>query len=235
MKLSQISILLIYLAFHAILSRTVIEISTGYEIIDIPEGITEISFTIYYNPSDHNYNNTSPFIFIKISQPIEISASAMDETSEFVTYPSDYWITLELAIFEGLGKIPFNLKLRNNNTEPAQFFFIDTSKEINIDLNSFLNWNYDISIYDAENEPAPIIFNIENIEETTSISFNMTAKGEIVGEKNLLYYCLNDNNQCNFEELNSLTFIKGQNYIIKLYSFRYKEDEDTYIYMFLLQ
>ena len=52
-----------------------------------------------------------------------------------------------------------NIIIKNDNLFPANFIFIDYSKEINLDFEAFLNWNHFLKMQ-ALLIPEPIIFNI---------------------------------------------------------------------------
>ena len=226
MKLSLINILLIFMAFHAVLiNGKYIDISKGYELIDLPKGETKVSFTV----SSSSSLDKSPFIFIKVSKDIEYSIRIYDYSSDYQIFPSQEWLYIELQYLDKTQRETIYFTFRNNNTEPVQFIFIDTSKAIDIDLKTFLNWKYNIT-FESTNQPIPILFKINNIQKETTIYFNMTAEGEIVQYEYLLYYCLNENRKCNFKEVkNSLTLMKGKNYKIKLHPIKL-EREDKYYY-----
>ena len=102
--------------------------------------------------------------------------------------------------------------------------FLDSSLEINLNLENFINYFFITQFIYENYEPNPLIFNIEAIENDISYNFIATRfdkeinKGDkIIGEKSLLNYCIiDDKNECNYKELNSLKFEKGKNYKIKL-------------------
>ena len=93
--------------------------------------------------------------------------------------------------------------------------FIDTSKEIHIPFEHFLNWNC-VEVNDRFYIPEPIIFNIDQILETNIYLFKTKSKGTIVNDNNLLYYCIIDENECNFQVLTNLEVKKEKKYKFKL-------------------
>ena len=114
--------------------------------------------------------------------------------------------------------------IKNDNLFPANFIFIDYSKEINLDFETFLNWNHFLNMK-ASLIPEPIKFNIDQIENNHIISFDTTAKGEIVhDDNNLLFYCINEGDDCTYKKLDVLTVEKGKKYKFKLNPYR-REDE----------
>ncbi len=64
--------------------------------------------------------------------------------------------------------------------------------------------------------PEPIIFNIDQILETSIYLFKTNSKGTIVNDNNLLYYCIINENECNFQVLTNLIEVKKE----KKYKFK---------------
>jgi len=116
--------------------------------------------------------------------------------------------------------------------------FLDSSLEINLKLENFINYFFFTKFIYENYEPNPLIFNIETIENDIFYNFIATRfdkeinKGDkIIGENSLLNYCIiDDNNQCNYKELNNLKFERGKNYKIKLNGYKHVTEKEIYYY-----
>ena len=227
MKLIQANILLIFLAFHAV-STDDIYISKSYQTINLPRGETEVGF--YVDHSYYSYDDKSPFIFFAVSKDIYFY-DYMNYFSDIDIFLSNEWYSIESKSYNEKYSSYYYFYLRNENTAPVQFTFINTYKSININLKTFLNWKYNIT-FQSTIQPIPILFKISTIEKDTIIYFNMTTEGEIVGGyKHPLYYCLNENGKCDFEEVaNPLKLKKGKKYKIKLHPIKLEKIDDIFDY-----
>ena len=226
MKFTQFNILILFLSFQIILNRT--EITTNYGIIEIPTGKTRYSYNVTL-PSTQE--NKTPFIFMKFSDDIEFG-DIDENTGEDVLSPilADEWITLDLL---GFPQDQLLFTILNNNNDNVKMTFIDYSKEINLDLKGFLNWNYNIN-FTTEILPTPIIFNVDTIKETTSFSLSQDIfQDQIVDDTNLLYYCLNNGDDCTFTKLENLTVEKGNKYKFKLNPIVLEDDDGDPIFYFI--
>ena len=151
---------------------------------------------------------------MKFSEPIRFCFPSDIDTEECFDYNETYFSFP--AVYES-QKNEINFAIINNNTSPIEIDFIDYSQEINISFEQFLNWNYEVKfLYSDYYIPGPITFNVEQVQEESTYSFNTKTKGKIVNDDNLLYYCIINKNGCNFEVLNTLTVTKGQKYKFKL-------------------
>ena len=104
----------------------------------------------------------------------------------------------------------------NKNIVSIKMVFIDYSKERNIRMEEFLYWNHIIQYFTISQQiiPQPIIFNIDTIQETKRFFFDIKPAGSIVNDTNLLYYCINNGNECKF--IRNLSVLDGKNYKFKL-------------------
>lgn len=101
--------------------------------------------------------------------------------------------------------------------------FIDSSLEINLKLENFINYFFTTDFIYGYYEPNPLIFKIETIENDTFYNFianrfdNENNKEDKISlDKNLLNYCIiDDYNECYYKELTSLKFERGK--IIRLH------------------
>ena len=211
MKLTQIRALIIFLSFHAIYNS--VYNLKNFEIIEIPKGISDFSYKIEYSSSGLKETIQIPYIFMNFGTGLDFSF--VDDKGDWDFKQVNNWEAFALDDFEEKETIKF--KLRNNNTTYVSFIFLDNSKEINIDFDTFLNWNYEITVNNTYFAPTPLIFNVDIVERSYIVHFGNTTKGKIVKDEKLLYYCLKEENECNsFQELNNLRAIKGDKYKFKL-------------------
>ena len=223
MKLTQIRVLIIFLSFHAIFNS--IYNLKNFEIIEIPKGISDFSYKIEYSSSGLNETIQSPFILMHFNTGKEFSF--VDDKGNFNFKLVNNWEAFALDDFREKETIKF--KLRNNNSNYATFIFLDNSKEINIDFDTFLNWNYEITFNNTYFVPTPMIFNVDNVKYNSTVFFGNKAKGEIIKDITLLYYCLKEGNECNsFQELYILKAIRGDKYEFILNPIKIK----NYVYSF---
>jgi hypothetical protein len=104
--------------------------------------------------------------------------------------------------------------------------FFENSREININLENYLKFNFEVDSLDSP--PLPLIFNLEKIEETDLyLDFEPERNySEYAGE--LAYtYCLLNESKCDYLELDFLILIKGEQYKIKMNAF---EENDNYYF-----
>ena len=104
--------------------------------------------------------------------------------------------------------------------------FIDSSKEINLGLDKFLSWSYEIK--NLNHPPSPLIFATNSISQKATILFKNNYNYEILDDQNLIYYCLNEGSNCQYKKLSVLNLENklSVNYKFKLNSF--KTDENYY-------
>ena len=234
--------LLFLLLFHSILLSP-IEITSNFAEIEYFKGENEffyqvsnffpqkykISYILFKFDLSDNVTLKLKFSFI----PNEISFN-MEEIKWF-KYPL-YNIT----------QTNFNITfiiLSNINSE-HKMIFIDTTKEIKINLITFLNLNLTMNIsnsdlyLDSDLPPSPFIFDLNEIQSNTnfSIYFNNINKDIISDyddEYYLFNYCLIKENQfCNYTGIpntkqTEIKLLKGEKYKIKL---NWYKVNNTYYY-----
>ena len=211
MKKLIVAFLLIILSFHVTTSSTL-----NYQIVEIPQGSSSFSYELIKQSSDENH--MTPIIFMKFSGDVGISFY-FGEEEIFSTEAKElnYLLALPVKSFTSIGNKPLEFKFQNNNTESITMAFIDTSKEINISFEQFLNWTHDLKYFMSDDlNLSPIIFNIDTIPEKLTYKFNTTIEGSLLSDNELLYYCIKNGNKCNYKPLNTLTFSEGKSYKIKL-------------------
>ena len=205
MKVTQIRALIVFLSINAIFSA--VHNLKNYEFIIIPKGISEFTYKITYSPSGLLKETlTSPFIFMKFSEGLEFAFEENGEY-EFKKKNDDKWLAFAL---EDYKNNIINLKLRNSYDYSMNFTFIDYSEEINVDLDTFLNWNYAI-YFQAEYKPIPMTFNVDLVNHDSIVLFS-AIKEKILNNEKFLYYCLNKGGKCEYNELKNLTAKKGEKY-----------------------
>ena len=214
MKNLILEFLLIFLSFQLISSNPV-----NYEIVEIPPGVSFFSYELTTLLSSTDTISTA-MILMKFLGDTKITINInKQEIGNIEAKDINYLIGLPVIYLNMLGFNSFEFIFDNNNTESIKMIFIDYSKEINISLEQFLNWDHDLRYFtleDTEYTPKPIIFDIDTIPENIICNFNITFNGSILNDNNLLYYCINDENGCNYKALNDITFLKGKRYKIKL-------------------
>ena len=223
MKHLEVGSLLIFLLFQSISSSTEpVEIKSNYEIVEIPP---ESSDYIYFLKTFSSSSlDTSPYIFLKFLGDVEMKTDFDYDFSE-VKY-SDYFRYFPVKKFFN-DREELNLQFNNRGNKSVQMIFIDTTLEINVSFDEFLNWKHELKYIQIPSYyepffPEPIIFNVEKIEKTAFYIFDTTTEGRVAEfndtELNLLYYCINSENDCEFKELNTLTVYQGNKYKFKLNS-----------------
>ena len=219
MKNIIIEFFLLFFFFSSIASifNTIIE--SNYEIFNIPKGMSNFSYQMTY-PDIGKESKTSPFIILKFYEPVIFCLHRnrnIEEIEEICYNEGEYYdyFSFDLISSYVFEKFQFNFSIINENENPIEMDFIDTSKEIHIPFEHFLNWNY-VEVSDHNFIPEPIIFNIDQILETNIYLFKTKSKGTIVNDNNLLYYCIIDENECNFQVLTNLEVKKEKKYKFKL-------------------
>lgn len=218
MKQLTVGSFLIFLLFQSIASTTdPVEIKSNYEIIEIPPG--DSSFVYHFPTFLSSSLETSPYFFLKFLGDVEIKFAEEDDFFEVNIFNYLFYAPVKYIEMEDL-----NLIFQNLSNKSVKMILIDTSLEINVSFDEFLNWKHELKF--PENLmpdpylPEPIIFNVEKIEKTSFYIFDTTTEGTVVADNdtdtNLLYYCINSENGCKFEVLNILTVYQGNKYKFKL-------------------
>jgi hypothetical protein len=216
MKHLTLGSLLIFLLFQSIASATEPEeIKSNYEIIEIPPGYS--NFVYYFQRISSSSLVTSPYIILKFLGDVEMK---FDNDEYYSVRLFNYVLYAPMKLIGDEYK-DLNLAFQNPSSKSVKMIFIDTSLEINVSFDEFLNWKHELKNIESENPiPEPIIFNIEKIEKTAFYIFDTTTEGTVVTvndtDTNLLHYCINSENGCKFEVLNNLMVYQGKKYKFKL-------------------
>lgn len=105
-------------------------------------------------------------------------------------------------------------------------YFLDNTKVLNIDLQTFLYMNFTTSDL---MQPLPLVFKLNTIQEDISYYLIEKSKDKIGYGENLLEYCIIEGNDCNYIGIKgSLNFEKGKEYRIKLNP--YKKEDSNLVY-----
>ena len=227
MKHLTLCSLLIFLLFQSIASATEPEeIKSNYEIIEIPPGFS--NFVYYFQRISSSSLVTSPYIILKFLGDVEIK---FDNDEYYSVRLFNYFLYAPMKLIGDEYK-DLNLTFQNPSSKSVKMIFIDTSLEINVSFDEFLNWKHELKNIESENPiPEPIIFNVEKVEKTSFFIFDTTTEGTVVTvndtDTNLLYYCINSENGCKFEVLKYLMIYQG-----KKYKFKLNPCSDGYSYYF---
>ena len=140
MKHLEVGSLLIFLLFQSISSSTEpVEIKSNYEIVEIPP---ESSDYIYFLKTFSSSSlDTSPYIFLKFLGDVEMKTDFDYDFSE-VEY-SDYFRYFPVKKFFN-DREELNLQFNNRGNKSVQMIFIDTTLEINVSFDEFLNWKHEL-------------------------------------------------------------------------------------------
>ena len=119
----------------------------GYNEFELKPGITELVYTIKKTFLE-DVNNSSFISFVVFEDNLNLTfymKEFEDSKSEPIIIPKKQWLSLPLMIFQ-LTQMEIHLVfvINNDNSFPAKLIFIDNSKELNINLEKFLNWKYKI-------------------------------------------------------------------------------------------
>ena len=214
MKHLTVVSLLIFLLFQSIASISEEEIKSNYEIIEIPP---ELSLFYYVFPTFSSSSlDTSPYIMLKLLEDVEMNIKLYNGKETFENTIRDGFFSVPVKYIKYSQEL--DLEIQNSSNKSVKMIFIDTSLEINVSFDEFLNWKHELkyinSYYFPEpNIPDPIIFNVEKIEKTAFYIFDTTAERTVYEDNdtdtNLLYYCINSENGCKFEVLNALRVYQG--------------------------
>ena len=226
MKLNQHKIFLIFLYFNVINTLNIIIPKYGYEEFEIKPGITKFIYN-YFAPYSNDKNLS--FISFKFSEKNIFLEEEINSENEINECPKDLWLTFSLNYLFCLNVSSTTFLIINNNSFPVQMNFIDNSKEINIDLERFINLNFNTNFFTFQ--PTPLIFNINAIKKTSTLSLKKNFESKLFKNNNNLYYCINDEKECEFKEFNYFTFEKEKKYAFKL-NYNYIKNQEEALYYF---
>ena len=235
MSFNKFQIILFFLSFFAILNE---EIPIKHSEKIMVESGNVCSYFYHYS---HDSVSGDDYFYFKFDsrsiEEIKIVEGEGNETNvtDIEIKDKEYWYGYHI-ISKKDQKFIFQPSAWGNSD--ITMIFLDSSLEINLKLENFINYFFITKFIYENYEPNPLIFNIETIENDIFYNFIATRfdeeinKGDkIIGENSLLNYCIiDDNNKCNYKELNSLKFEKGKNYKIKLNGYKHESKNEIYYY-----
>ena len=207
--INNIKLCLIFLIFEIIFCDNYI--LSSYEVLNIKSRGAQF---LYQLENNNIKDNAYPYLFFGSSFEVSISIKVGENNIESFNLNNEN----NYYFFRTHEYMNLTLTIEvNSYNQQVQLIFFDNSKEININFEDFLGWNYNIK--EIENMPLPIIFNLDTIQETTTIILKDNTN--ILHDTVLnLEYCLFDDINCEFKQLNDvLTLEKRKNYKFKLNPF----------------
>ena len=226
MELKQIQILLLFISFHIILNEP-IEIK-NYERITFLDEITLIYNYNFSHPIAQEEQSTYFFFrFTFINAIIRI----IDEDKNEGHISSKNYDSFHSYKIDNRKPQKYTFIATCSYCGPVSFFFIDNSKEINLNIKQF--YERDFPAFDIKDKPPlPLIFKLEDsFEDRTIIGIDSNYNvSQIYGGKYKVEYCEINENECNFTHNESrLIFEKDKKYKIKFNCF--KENNNTYYFV----
>ena len=234
MKIPQLKFFVLLFSLEILYSLSINIPELGYNEFELKPGITELVYTIKKTFLE-DVNNSSFISFVVFEDNLNLTfymKEFEDSKSEPIIIPKKQWLSLPLMIFQ-LTQMEIHLVfvINNDNSFPAKLIFIDNSKELNINLEKFLNWKYKILYENNEDyAPTPLIFSIDEVKEDTTIELELNDEDKIYNDSNVMYYCINKGSDCQYNAFTKLTLIKDQKYKFKLNSF-IDENKNYYFYI----
>ena len=219
MRNNQIKIFLIFLLFDIIFCDKYL--LSSYEVLNIPSGEKEYSYQFENNIEK---DEQTPVILLKSSGNITFSmGKANEEKTSFEILPGSFQTINTTEYYNSKIKI----LIKNENDDSIELIFIDPSKEIKMNIEDILNWNYTIEGLDVK--PSPLIFNLDSIDETTTIFLFEESEGMLFDTFYDLDYCINVGNECNFNPIEKkVTLETDKKYKIRLNIFGPIDDKYSY-------
>ena len=213
-------IFIILSLFYLFQSVTITEIN-NFEKILYPIGTSLYSYQfskvalpqgkdVYFYFNFTKYNNLQ----------LKIINESKYNTTKKITYGGE-WESFNISDSESQTYL---FEIINNGKEEGEMMFIDSTKEINTNLNNFIFLNFSTDVIEMR-PPIPLIFNIEPISEDIFYNFKETKSSyeEIYDDnKQLSYYSETEDKYIGFTYL---SFEKGQKYKIKLNIYKKTYDE----------
>ena len=224
MALNKLKFVFLFLSFCLVLNKD-IQINNNYEEILIYKGET-FNFTYQYEQSMLSDSGNYFYFKFNVSDNCQLIIKPEGEAETKMTISSNkYWHNYYVS---SNTKKKYYFQILNTQTFDVRMSFIDSSKEIDLNLEKFIDLDFNTeNIYN--NAPNPLIF---NIDATHNNKLYFKAKsGTFVSSDSLLYYCVKDEiGECSFIPLKSQFFEKGKKYKIQLNSYKY--ETNTLFYMF---
>ena len=189
MKIPQLKFIVLLFSFTILYTLSIKTLELGYNEIELMPGVTELAYTIKETSLK---DDKSPFIsFMVFEDNINVTLILKefeDYEYESIIIPKKQWFSFPLMIFQELyTELHVVFVLNNDNSFPAKFIFIDNSKELNINLEKFLNRKYKILYENYEDyAPTPLIFSIDEVKEDTYIELELNNEDKIYDDSNII-------------------------------------------------
>ena len=235
MKIAQLKFFVLLFSFEILFTLSIDTLDSGYNEFYLQTGVTELTYLV---KEASLIDGKSPFLsFVTFEDNISMAIKEIEE-NKFEIIPKNEWVTMPLIYFQILPELyscdTLTLVLKNNNSFPVQFIFIDNSNELNISLEKFLDWKYKITHekYDGGYAPTPLIFSIDEVNNDTNLEIYFNYDDEIYDDSSdILYYCINEGSDCQYYPYTNQMLKKGQKYKFKLNCFIDKTDKSYYFYI----
>ena len=191
--------------------------------VTYPVGTSEYTYQ-FSGFSEHEEGNFLFYFNFTNKEKVQLHIVYENNTTKKITLGTNCWTGIA---FSNLNPKIYTFRVINGGQTPGEMIFIDSTKEINTDLYTFINLNFS-STNTGTLLPLPLIFSIDPLEE--DILCNVVPQKinyPIYGSDYLLNYCVVDENEnkCEYIGTNALSFKQGKKYKIKLNFFE-KENKN---------
>ena len=204
-------ILLSYIAF-----TSTVEINS-FDNVTYQKGTTEFTYNFsgFSIPEGRN-----AYFYFQFSYKYKLKFNIINEKGKIEVSYSDDWNAYYIS---ELNSQKYTFQIINEGSKSGEMVFIDSTKEINTNIDVFLNLDFHLSpLY---RPPLSLIFNIDTIQE--EIFYNYIERytyGDKVYEGNyLMKFCIIDKKECQFEGFKLLKLERGKKYKIQ-YNFYYNSN-----------
>ena len=208
-------ILILILSLQSILSTIFIN---NFDDIEIFNGENEYIYEVLdFKPQ----KDKIPYFLFKFKQIYDVKFKIkFGNSTNCISLPTKYneWVKYPLR---DINETNFNVTfiILSWAFSPFIMTFIDTSKEINTNLNKFLNLNLNIS--GLEKSTYPLEFILDKIQSNTSFLIKSNYNNDIYDFQDYQFnYCIieKEKDECIYIGVNNsqINFLKGEEYKIKL-------------------
>ena len=220
-----VSITLFIISFYLVLN-TDLQIN-GYQEITIPERV--FSFTYQYKKPNISDSENIYFYFRMVDQRKDyyyyrITIKTEDGKEEEIKVSSMNYFAYYVSELDDTNFF-FEIRFAESYT----LLFIDSSQEININLDKFINLNF-ITDYIYDIPPKALIFNVDTRDATQDQNktiYFISKTGTFLNSDYLVSYCIEDEmngNECNYIQLKKLLIKKDTKYKIRLSAYKINEN-----------
>ena len=214
MALTLIKSLIILLLFHLVVNEDIP--INSFEEIDVTKGTNNYSYQFIESNIPNGKDGYFYFKF-KDSKDIQLYIIEENGNKNNVKIDNVYWLCYNIT---NLQSQKFIFQIINENQNPyTSVIFIDSTKEVNLSLEEYINLNFES--HSVQNRPPiPLILNLNISEEEEGLYYFKEIEdddeSELYDADYLLYYCeIEENKKCNFIGFQSLFFEKNKKYKIK--------------------